>query len=55
MLPVCALAANDLEDLGRLRGLLDRELSELYFQPPAGLRIVGGRGTAGSRWSGLEE
>ena len=43
-----------LEDLGRLLGLLDRELRELYFQTPAGLRIVGGRGTAGSRWSGLE-
>jgi putative transposase len=36
----------------RLGRLSERHL---YFQPPAGLRIVGGRGTAGSRWSGLEE
>jgi Zn-dependent peptidase ImmA (M78 family)/DNA-binding XRE family transcriptional regulator len=44
-----------LEDLGRLLGLLNRELSELYFQtPPPGLRVVGGKGTTGSRWSNLE-
>jgi hypothetical protein len=34
MLAVCHLAANGLEDLGRLLGLLERELRELYFQPP---------------------